>query len=89
MGGVVILLAIVLTCAAMGKRTTDLVLVLVATLATGVLGLSDDIDSVAHGRSLGLTPHAKMIGLTLIWVTFAWLPSTLSASPPSFVSRAA
>ena len=40
---------------------------------TGVLGLIDDLTSVTHGRSLGLTPHAKMIGLTIICVTFTVL----------------
>ena len=39
MGGVVILVAISLTCLLMGKLTTELVLVLLATLATGVLDL--------------------------------------------------
>ena len=74
MGGVVILVAISLTCLLMGKLTTELVLVLLATLATGVLGLIDDLTSVTHGRSLGLTPHAKMIGLTIICVlSFPWL----------------
>lgn len=73
MGGVVILVAISLTCLLMGKLTTELVLVLLATLATGVLGLIDDLTSVTHGRSLGLTPHAKMIGLTIICVTFTVL----------------
>ena len=37
------------------------------------LGLIDDLTSVTHGRSLGLTPHAKMIGLTIICVTFTVL----------------
>lgn len=73
MGGVIILVAISLTCLLMGKLTTELVLVLLATLATGVLGLIDDLTSVTHGRSLGLTPHAKMIGLTIICVTFTVL----------------
>ena len=70
MGGVVILIAIVLTCLIMAKHTTEMLLVLIATVATGVLGLIDDLTSVTHGRSLGLTPHAKMIGLTLICVVF-------------------
>ena len=85
MGGVVILVAISLTCLLMGKLTTELVLVLLATLATGVLGLIDDLTSVTHGRSLGLTPHAKMIGLTIICVTFTVLAVTGAASPPRFV----
>lgn len=73
MGGVIILIAVTLTCLIMGKLTTELVLVLLATLATGLLGLIDDLTSVTHGRSLGLTPHAKMIGLTLICVVFTLL----------------
>ncbi|HIR90200.1 MAG TPA: phospho-N-acetylmuramoyl-pentapeptide-transferase [Candidatus Limicola stercorigallinarum] len=73
MGGVVILISVTITCLLMGKLTTEMLLVLLATLATGVLGLIDDATSVTHGRSLGLTPHAKMIGLTLICVTFCLL----------------
>ena len=73
MGGVVILVAVALTCLIMGKLTTELVLVRLATLATGLLGLIDDLTSVTHGRSLGLTPHAKMIGLTIICVAFTLL----------------
>lgn len=73
MGGVVILVALALTCLVMGRLTAELALVLIATLATGVLGLIDDLTSVTHGRSLGLTPHAKMIGLTLICVLFCLL----------------
>ena len=73
MGGVVILVALAITCLVMGKLTAELALVLIATLATGVLGLIDDLTSVTHGRSLGLPPHAKMIGLTLICVLFCLL----------------
>ncbi len=70
MGGVVILVSLVITCLIMGRLTSRLVAVLLATLATGLLGLIDDVTSVTHGRSLGLTPKAKMVGLTLICVTF-------------------
>ena len=70
MGGVVIRLGIVLTCVLLAKWTPDLVLALVAMLVTGSLGLLDDIESVAHKRSLGLTPPQKMAGLILISVTF-------------------
>ncbi len=73
MGGLVILVAVALTCALVGRFTLELVLVLVATIATGLLGLIDDVTSVTHGRSLGLTPHAKMIGLTIICVLFCLL----------------
>ncbi|MBR3384342.1 MAG: phospho-N-acetylmuramoyl-pentapeptide-transferase [Atopobiaceae bacterium] len=70
MGGVVILLAMLITCLFMAKMSTDLTICLVATLATAALGLMDDIESVAHERSLGLTPKQKMLGLTVISVAF-------------------
>lgn len=82
MGGVIILVAVTLTCLVMGKLTTELVLVLLATLATGLLGLIDDLTSVTHGRSLGLTPHAKMIGLTIICVAFTVLSVSLCGVAP-------
>ena len=70
MGGVIILLGVVLTCLIQATWTPDLVLALLTTLATGSLGLLDDIESVAHKRSLGLTPSQKMAGLILISVVF-------------------
>lgn len=82
MGGVVILISVVLTCLLMSKLTVEIVLVLAATVATGLLGLIDDATSVSHGRSLGLTPHAKMIGLSLICVLFCVLAVSLCGTPP-------
>lgn len=70
MGGIVILLAVVVTCALLAKWTPDLILAVVVTLVTGSLGLLDDVESVAHKRSLGLTPSQKMVGLILISVLF-------------------
>lgn len=70
MGGVVILLGALASCALVAEWTPMLVLAVAATLVTGSLGLLDDIESVAHGRSLGLTPSQKMAGLILISVTF-------------------
>lgn len=70
MGGILILIAITATVALLGKWSTQLILCVAATLLTGLLGLADDIESVAHGRSLGLTPSQKMVGLGLIAVIF-------------------
>lgn len=70
MGGVVILLSILVTVALFAHWTPALVLAVLATYATAFLGLADDIESVSHGRSLGLTPTQKMIGLTTISVAF-------------------
>lgn len=70
MGGIVILLAVVLATLIMAPKTIGLVLALATTLLTGCIGLFDDIESVAHQRSLGLTPKQKMAGLILISVAF-------------------
>lgn len=70
MGGLVMLLCVVVTCVVMVPMTPELICAMVAMLVTGSLGLLDDIESVAHKRSLGLTPTQKMIGLVLISVTF-------------------
>lgn len=70
MGGVVILLGVLVTCALLAKWTPDLILAVLATVVTGSLGLLDDIESVAHKRSLGLTPSQKMVGLIAISVAF-------------------
>ncbi|MCL2881486.1 MAG: phospho-N-acetylmuramoyl-pentapeptide-transferase [Coriobacteriia bacterium] len=42
------------------------VLVLVTTLACGLLGMIDDLEKVAYERSLGLKARAKIIGQVLI-----------------------
>ena len=81
MGGVIILLAAFITSFIMAKATMELVLAVLVTLACGLLGLIDDLTSVLHGRSLGLTPHAKMIGLTAICVAFCLAAVNLCGVP--------
>lgn len=83
MGGVVILISVVLTCVLMARFSVELLLVVGATVATGLLGLIDDVTSVTHGRSLGLTPHAKMIALTLICVVFCLVAVNLCGVTPA------
>lgn len=70
MGGLIILLAMLATCLILADWKPELILAVVATLLTGALGLLDDIESVAHARSLGLTPAQKMAGLIAISVGF-------------------
>ena len=70
MGGLIILLSVLVTCAILADWTPQLILAVVATMLTGALGLLDDIESVAHARSLGLTPSQKMAGLIAISVGF-------------------
>lgn len=70
MGGVVILIMMTVSVFLTGLPDLRLVLVLAATLLTGLLGFIDDASKVAQARSLGLKPYQKMIGLTVISVAF-------------------
>ncbi len=82
MGGVIILIAIVLTCALFARWSVSLALCLFATVLTALLGFLDDFESVAHRRSLGLTPHAKLIGQALISVAFCLLAVNMLGISP-------
>ena len=70
MGGVVILFVMMASVFLVGMPNARLLLVLAATLLTGLLGFIDDISKVAKERSLGLLPHQKMVALTAISVVF-------------------
>lgn len=70
MGGLIMLVSVVITCVIMVPWSPDLVCAMIAMLLTGALGLLDDVESVAHKRSLGLTPSQKMVGLVVISVAF-------------------
>ena len=83
MGGVIMLAGALVTCVLFARWTPDLTLCVVATVATGLLGLFDDVESVSHGRSLGLTPSQKMVGLVAISVAFCLLAVNWVGIPPT------
>lgn len=70
MGGAVMMVAIVVTCLVQARWEPPLVLATAAMLSTAAIGLLDDLESVLHGRSLGLTPSQKMVGLGAVSVGF-------------------
>jgi len=71
MGGVIMLIAVILCTLLVCAPTPDTYLLLGATVLTGVLGFIDDASKVAHERSLGLTPKAKLVGQFAIATVFA------------------
>jgi phospho-N-acetylmuramoyl-pentapeptide-transferase len=73
MGGVVILIAVIITSVLLGGSNTPLLVAMFATILTGLLGFLDDFESVAKKRSLGLTPSAKLVGQLVIVVVFTLL----------------
>lgn len=70
MGGVVMLIAMVLVVLFMAHPSAETILILLAVVLTGGLGLFDDVSKVVKERSLGLTPKAKLIGQFLISTFF-------------------
>ncbi len=82
MGGVVILLMMTASVFLVGIPDAQLILVLAATLLTGLLGFVDDASKVAKERSLGLLPWQKMAALTLVSVAFCLIAvNCLDISP--------
>ena len=70
MGGVIMLIALVVSVLIMGLPTLESYVLIGAILLTGALGLYDDASKVIHERSLGLTPRAKLIGQFIIATVF-------------------
>ena len=83
MGGVVMLVAIVVTCLVLAPMDGPLVLALLATVLTAFLGFVDDFESVAHRRSLGLTPKAKLVGQGAIVAAFTLLAVNMLGVEPA------
>jgi phospho-N-acetylmuramoyl-pentapeptide-transferase len=78
MGGVVIILATVIGYFSSKLITGDLpsasaLLLLFLLIGTGLVGFLDDFIKIVKQRSLGLRSKAKMIGLTIVAVTFGLL----------------
>ena len=70
MGGVIMLIAVVVSILIVGYLTPEIFVLLLAILLTGLLGLLDDASKVVHKRSLGLTPRGKLVGQFLIATVF-------------------
>lgn len=82
MGGIIILLAAIVSIFFFTQPTKELWITLAVLVATGLLGLLDDIESVSHGRSLGLSGKAKMTGLGVIAVVFCLCVVNLTPAEP-------
>ncbi len=70
MGGVIMLIAVILTALLIAHPTIETFALLIATVLTGCLGLIDDAEKVVKERSLGLTPKAKLVGQFAIATIF-------------------
>lgn len=85
MGGVIMLIAVVAAVLIVGLPTPETYILLGAILLTGALGLFDDASKVVHERSLGLTPHAKLIGQFAIATVFIVMAVNMFGVDPTVV----
>ena len=83
MGGVIMLIAVIIATLVVGVLTPETFLLLGATVLTGLLGLADDVSKVAHERSLGLTPKAKLIGQFAVATVFILVAVNVVGIPPT------
>lgn len=83
MGGVVMLVAVTVAMLVLGSGSLEMWLLLIATLLTGACGLVDDADKVIHSRSLGLTPHAKLIWQFAVAIAFCLIAVNCLNIPPT------
>lgn len=99
MGGVLILVTAILSFSVMSKMSPLSLILIIGSVATGLLGLIDDISKVLKERSLGLQARYKMIillsvsvalGLTAVnsanLSTAVAIPFTNAALPLGFFS---
>ena len=70
MGGIIMLLAVVISMLLVGYFTPETLVLVLAIVLTGLLGFIDDSSKVFHQRSLGLTPKAKLFGQFAIATVF-------------------
>jgi phospho-N-acetylmuramoyl-pentapeptide-transferase len=66
MGGIIILLALALAALKFIDKDSKLVVLLVATLGSGLIGFLDDYIKIVFKRSLGLTAKQKLFGQLLV-----------------------
>lgn len=68
MGGIIILLALSLAVLRFADTSTEMVILLVATLGYGLVGFMDDYIKIILKRSLGLTARQKLLGQLIVSV---------------------
>ncbi len=78
MGGVAIIVGVLITCLTSGETTRDMLVILGAFVAFGILGFLDDFVKVTMKRNLGLTAKQKLVLQILIAVILAAYQSHFS-----------
>ena len=75
MGGIAIIFAVIISSFSFGGFNSDLVIIVIAFFAYGLLGFLDDYVKVSKKRNLGLTAKQKMLLQVLIAAGLAYYQS--------------
>ncbi|WP_053956890.1 phospho-N-acetylmuramoyl-pentapeptide-transferase [Inediibacterium massiliense] len=80
MGGLIMIVAILITTLTSGNENKDLYVVLFATISFGIIGFIDDFIKVVLRRNLGLKAYQKLIGQIIVAIIIAIYQSSISIS---------
>ncbi|MEW9122302.1 MAG: phospho-N-acetylmuramoyl-pentapeptide-transferase [Thermotaleaceae bacterium] len=78
MGGLIMIVALVITTMTSGRVNRDLIVILLATISFGLIGFIDDFIKVVLKRNLGLKANQKLIGQIIVAVIIAIYQSRVS-----------
>lgn len=78
MGGIIMIIALLITTLTSGLLNRDMYVLLFSTLGFGLIGFIDDYLKVVNKRSLGLKPYQKLIGQIILATLLAIYQSNTS-----------
>ncbi len=78
MGGVIMLVALLITTVTSGMLNRDMFILLISTFGFGMIGFIDDYLKTVNKRSLGLRAYQKLIGQIILAVILAVYQSNTS-----------
>lgn len=78
MGGIIMLVALLITTITSGMLNSDMYILLISTFGFGFIGFIDDYMKIKNKRSLGLKPYQKLIGQIILAVLLAIYQSNTS-----------
>ncbi|HLS54181.1 MAG TPA: phospho-N-acetylmuramoyl-pentapeptide-transferase, partial [Tissierellaceae bacterium] len=78
MGGIIMVIALIITVISSGLMNRDMYVLLLSTLGFGLIGFVDDYIKVVKKRNLGLKAYQKLIGQVILAVILAIYQSQTS-----------
>lgn len=78
MGGIVIIVALILTVLSSGLINTDTIVLIVATVGFGLIGFIDDYIKIIKKRNLGLKAYQKLLAQVILAIVLAMYQSNTS-----------